>query len=235
MGALEGFSDAATPVFASLGRSAPAFTQATRALTPFSAASTVSLKSLGANGEAAGPTLRAADPVVRKARDLAVSGASPTTKLAEFLVSTREEGGFDGLVDLIYGSAATSNEFDAYGHFPRTLVTLTNCVDYEVAPTSSCSANFNGPNARSSSSSAGAASASDAIELYRQLIELEGGETGGTAAGLGPVEPLPSAPAPATPIPSPEAPGLGEGRELDGGAAASSSPRQALLDYLLGP
>src|SRR5262249_41929461 len=44
MRSLEGFSDAAAPVFADLGRAAPSLTGATRALTPFSAASTVSLK-----------------------------------------------------------------------------------------------------------------------------------------------------------------------------------------------
>ncbi len=82
MRSLEGFSDAATPVFADLGKAAPSLTSATRALTPFSAASTVALKSLGAAGEVAGPKLRAADPVVRKASELARSGASPTTELA---------------------------------------------------------------------------------------------------------------------------------------------------------
>ena len=78
-----------------LGKAAPSFTEATRLLTPFSAASTVSLKSLGATGEEAGPTLRAADPIVRKTRDLAQTGANPTTKLAEFFASTKETKGFD--------------------------------------------------------------------------------------------------------------------------------------------
>ena len=66
MGSLQGFSDAATPVFADLGKAAPALTEATRTLTPFSKASTVALKSLGDTGEVAGPMLREADPVVRQ-------------------------------------------------------------------------------------------------------------------------------------------------------------------------
>ena len=57
MRSLQGFSDAAAPVFVDLGKAAPSFTEATRELTPFSAASTVALKSLGATGEIAGPTL----------------------------------------------------------------------------------------------------------------------------------------------------------------------------------
>lgn len=231
MRSLEGFSEAATPVFTDLGSSAPAFTDATRALTPFFAASTVSLKSLGVTGEATGPKLRAADRVVRKLRDLARSGAVPTTKLAEFLVSTKKEGGFDGLVDLIYNSTATGNEFDRYGHFPRALVTLTNCVDYELEETSGCSATFQGEKSRTSASS------SSAIELFRQLQEQRGGESGGVSSALGPVAPRSSAPAPARPAPEAGGPGLGDGESVGDGqaASASSGPRQALLDYLLGP
>jgi phospholipid/cholesterol/gamma-HCH transport system substrate-binding protein len=222
---LQGFSDAARPVLADLGKAAPSLTSATRALTPFSAASTVALKSLGATGEVAGPKLRAADPIVLKARDLARSGASPTTELAELLTSTTKTGGFNGLVDLIYNSAGANNEFDQYGHFARSLVTLTNCTDYVTAPTSGCSANFNGPGASVSSTDAGA------LELYRRLQEASGGRTGGTSAdsALGTTEP-------ATPrrAPAPRAPSLGEGRRL-GAGAKPAAPQRALLDYLLGP
>src|SRR3954451_18663381 len=115
MRSLQGFSDAATPTFAALGKAAPSFTEATRLLTPFSAASTVSLKSLGATGEEAGPTLRAADPIVRKASELARTGVKPTTNLAEFFASTEETKGFDALTELIYNFTAASNGFDKYG------------------------------------------------------------------------------------------------------------------------
>ena len=74
---LQGFSDAATPVFTDLDRATPALTEATRNLSPFTAASTVALKSLGNAGEASGPIFAAADPVVKKSRNLARSGASP--------------------------------------------------------------------------------------------------------------------------------------------------------------
>ncbi len=225
MGSLEGFSNAAAPVFADLGKAAPSLTSATRALTPFSAASTVSLKSLGATGEVLGPKLRAADPIVRKLGDLGRSGVSPTTNLAQLLTSTRKTGGFDGLVDLIYNSAATTNEFDQFGHFARTLPALTNCVDYVTEPTSGCSANFNGPFARST------ASASDALELYMQLQEELNGETGGTSADSSAAKSF--SPAPPARAPAP-APSLGEGEEL-GANAKPSTPQRALLDYLLGP
>ncbi len=223
MASFEYFSNAGTPVSESLSKAAPALTKATRALTPFSAASTVSLKSLGASGEVAGPKIREADPVVKKIRDVATSGVSPTTELANFLVSTRKNQGFDSLADLIYNSTAATNEFDQYGHFTRTLAALTNCIDYVAAPTSGCSANFNGPGASSS------ASAADALALYRRMQEDLGGQTGGTSADAGAAPPVPPQPAPAPP-----APGLGESEQL-GASARPAAPRRALLDYLLGP
>lgn len=225
MRSLQGFSDAAAPTFASLGKAAPSFTEATRLLTPFSAASTVSLKSLGATGEEAGPTLRAADPIVRKTTQLAKTGVSPTTKLAEFFGSTRETKGFDGLVDLIYNGAAATNGFDKYGHFTRALVTLTNCLEYEEEA-SGCSAKFTGPNAGTSS-----VSTDELFELLAEQEELEAGEVGGTLA-------LPNGPsatlAPRAPV-SPEEPEIAQGRRLDPEDASATPRRQALLDYLLGP
>jgi phospholipid/cholesterol/gamma-HCH transport system substrate-binding protein len=222
MRSLQGFSDAATPVFDELGKSAPSFTEATRLLTPFSAASTVSLKSLGANGEQAGPTLRAADPIVRKTRDLARSGVVPTTKLAEFFASTKETKGFDGLVDLIYNLTAANNGFDKYGHFSRILVTLTNCLEYELEA-SGCSAKFTGPNATTSS-----LTGADLRAFFDEEEERRAGGTfarpGGPTAGLAPAAPT---------APTPE---LGEGQSLGSPQTALPAPRQrALLDYLLGP
>ena len=150
MRTLQGFSDAASPVFSDLDRATPALTEATRNLAPFTAASTVALKSLGNAGQAAGPTFAAADPVVKKARNLARSGASPTTKLAKFLVNTEETGGWEDLTELIYNSSASTNEFDQFGHFIRSLVVIQNCPDYVTVGVSGCSANFTGPGARSS-------------------------------------------------------------------------------------
>jgi ABC-type transporter Mla subunit MlaD len=200
MRSLQGFSDTATPVFVDLGKAAPSFTEATRLLTPFSAASTVALKSLGATGEEAGPTLLAADPIVRKTRDLAKSGANPTTKLAEFFGSVRETGGWASLVDLIYNGAATTNGFDEYGHFLRSAVTLADCIEYEIAQRSGCVANFTG--AAAGTSSLGTAGL---LELLEEEEEKKASKAGGTLARPG--TPGPSL-APLTPL----GPDLGEGR-----------------------
>lgn len=234
---LQGFSDAATPVFADLDRATPALTRATEALAPFGAASTVALKSLGATGEEAGPVIRAIDPVVRKTRDLARTGAHPTTQLAKFLVSTKKTKGWDGLVDLIYNTTAVFNEFDQFGHFPRALVTLSNCTDYVMAPQSGCVADFTGFGAITST-------AFDPSALYLQFREeLE--ERGGEATASGAVAAPAGASEEEAPPAAPEAPApeLGEGQELGeaggseelGANALRSRSQRALLDYLLGP
>jgi phospholipid/cholesterol/gamma-HCH transport system substrate-binding protein len=220
MRSLQGFSDAATPVFSDLGKAAPALTDATRTLTPFSEATTVALKSLGETGAASGPIFQEAEPIVRKAAALAKSGVAPTTELAKLFTSLKKTRGWDGLVELIYNSTASLNGFDQYGHFGRTLVTLTNCLDYEPAAVgaSGCVANFNGPNASASSSAS-------AADLYRLLQSELTGRTGGSLASPQ------SSGGPTT--------GLGQSGAVGGEAAAAESSKTGgtapLLDYLLGP
>jgi ABC-type transporter Mla subunit MlaD len=236
---LQGFSEATTPVVRYLDQATPALTEATRHLAPFTNASTVALKALGNAGEASGPTFAAIDPVVKKARNLARTGVSPTTKLASFLLSTKKTGGWDHLVDLIYNGAGALNEFDSYGHFVRSLVTLANCTDYVAKPTTGCGAKFTGTGAHTSS-------ALDIPAVYSEMLERLARPSGGTAAASGgPTTSL----TPAAPAPAPPAPELGEGEQLGEGEplgegekserrgvrVAPSAPQRALLNYLLGP
>jgi phospholipid/cholesterol/gamma-HCH transport system substrate-binding protein len=216
MNSLQGFSDAAAPVFEDLNVAAPSLTDATRTLTPFSKATTVALKSLGNAGEAAGPILAEADPVVVKARELARSGVTPTTELAKLTTDIKKTGGWTGLVKLIYNTAGALNGFDQYGHFGRTHVALTNCLQYSYTASgdSSCNANFNGPNAAE-----GAAFSSSS--LLKLLERQQGEKTGGTGAESSP------------------ATGVGQAGAVGGEPSLSEASKTGgtapLLDYLLGP
>jgi phospholipid/cholesterol/gamma-HCH transport system substrate-binding protein len=223
MVSLKSFSDAGAPLFEDFGTAAPDLTDATRTLTPFSESLTVALKSLGAAGEASGPIFAEADPVVRKARDLAKSGVVPTGELAELFMDLEKSGGWDGLTELIYNTAGAFNGFDQYGHFGRTLVTLTNCVEYEPSPggASGCVANFNGPNASASATTSSAA-------LYDLLLRRLDETTGGTAAR----------PGPAIGIGQADGESSESADEAEAAVAESSSAgggTEPLLDYLLGP
>jgi ABC-type transporter Mla subunit MlaD len=222
MVSLKTFSDAGTPLFEDFGTAAPSLTDATRTLTPFSEALTVSLKSLGKAGEASGPYFAKADPVVRQAATLAKSGVVPTSDLAKLLVSMKKTGGWDGLVRLIYNSTASLNGFDQHGHFGRTRLAPTQCVEYFAGPGggSGCVARFNGLGAAELSA------ATSTAQLLRRFEEEAAGQNGGTLAGAGSAAGV--AQSEST---SPKAEGEAEVSE----ASETGSGTKPLLDYLLGP
>jgi phospholipid/cholesterol/gamma-HCH transport system substrate-binding protein len=216
------FSDAGTPLFEDFGTAAPALTDATRTLTPFSEALTVSLKSLGEAGEASGPIFAEADPVVRKARDLAKTGVEPTQNLAKLFVDLKKTGGWDGLTRLIYNSTGVLNGFDKYGHFGRNRVSLTVCLEYIIDPEgySGCVSNFNGPNAPEAAETS---SASIRRLLEERSAELNGGALAGTGPAIG--------------VGQGDSTGSALDAEGEAGVAQSSKTEgtEPLLDYLLGP
>ena len=227
MVSLKTFSDAGTPLFEDFGTAAPQLTDATRTLTPFSEALTVSLKSLGDAAEASGPEFAKADPVVRQASVLAKSGVVSTEQLAKLLVDLKKTGGWDGLTELIYNNTAALNGFDQYGHFGRTRVTLSNCLEYaaNTAGFSNCSSRFNGPNA----SAAASTSAADLYSLLQRRFEEQNGGTGvepGPAIGVGQSD---------STSPESEAAAEEEGEAEVAEASETGSGTKPLLDYLLGP
>jgi phospholipid/cholesterol/gamma-HCH transport system substrate-binding protein len=212
MRSLQGFSDAATPVFEDFNVAAPSLTDATRTLTPFSQALTVSLKSLGAAGEASGPIFREADPIVKKTTELAKSGVSPTGELARLFVSLKQQRGWDNLTKLIYTTTASLNGFDQYGHFGRTLVSLTNCLEYQTNPNGeSCVSRFNGEGAAEPAGF-------EPFKLKQIFLRTLERENGGTNAGR------------------PDGTGLGQSSSLEEevGEASAIEGTEPLLEYLLG-
>ena len=228
MVSLKTFSDAGTPLFEDFGTAAPSLTDATKTLTPFSEAFTVSLKSLGNAAEAAGPEFAKADPVVRQASVLAKSGVVPTRDLAKLLVGLKKTGGWDGLTELIYNNTAALNGFDQYGHFGRTRVTLSTCLEYGASKGGysggGCSSRFHGPHASEEAST----SASELYSLLQRRFEEEGGGTGvgpGPAIGVGQSDST-----------SPEGEAAAEEGEAEvAEASETGSGTKPLLDYLLGP
>jgi phospholipid/cholesterol/gamma-HCH transport system substrate-binding protein len=219
MVSLKSFSDAGTPVMEDLGTAAPSLTDATRTLTPFSEALTVSLKSLGDAAEASGPIFAEADPVVRASRELAKSGVVPTNELARTLVSLKQTGGWNALTELIYNGTGTFNGFDQYGHLGRALVTLTQCVDYIPGEGgySGCTARFNGPNASVSAETSPRA-------LFKLLARELGHQNGGTAAEAGP----------AIGVGQRNSTGSSSAGQQGIAESAETGGTKPLLDYLLG-
>jgi phospholipid/cholesterol/gamma-HCH transport system substrate-binding protein len=237
MNNLKQFSDAGTPLLEELGVAAPSLTDATRTLTPFSEATTVALKSLASAGEKSGPVFAEAEPVVRKAAKLATTGEVPTTELARLFVSLKKTRGWDGLTELIYNTAASLNGFDKYGHFGRTLVTLSTCLEYIASPGGysggGCSARFHGPHA----SEGGADTSTSAlIKLINGIRTKAGGGTEAEASTAAAPSLAEAEAAESTKAATPaergsekveSEPALGEAAKTEGGTAP-------LLNYLLG-
>ena len=145
---LRGFSDAATPVFSDLGAAAPSLTRASDALEPFSNAGTRAFRTLGDAAEDAGPALAASDPVIRQTRNLAQASAPATRQLSLVLSTMRKTGGFQGLMETIFGLGGAVNPFDQYGHFARALIPTNVCFDYTSFEQSGCESRFNTPTSR---------------------------------------------------------------------------------------
>jgi phospholipid/cholesterol/gamma-HCH transport system substrate-binding protein len=223
---LQYFSNAGTPVVTELGRAAPSLTSATRALTPFTAASTVSLKALGAAGEEAGPTFRSALPIVRKTTELGQTGAVTTTELAKFFTSVKKTKGFDNLLESVYSGAGAVNEFDQYGHYIRSLIAIVDCLDYQLSSRSGCNANFTGAGHAETSS------IEDLNVLFREAEEeVAAEEDGGLSAEPG-ASPPPSV-LEARPPAARKEPEIGEGEGVEEGETAEATAQRAVLDYWL--
>ena len=146
----------------------------------------------------------------------------PTAELAKLLVNLKQTGGWDGLTELIYNSTASLNGFDQYGHFGRTRVTLSNCVEYKSSP-----GGYSGcvRSVQRTRTPAKSADTSAARSLPAPSASALAAENGGTL-----VEPGPAI-------------GVGQGDSTEGrpegeaGVAQSSKTEgtEPLLDYLLGP
>lgn len=142
---LGGFSDAARPFFSTLGAAAPQITTTTRLLGPFADATTTSLTSLGDAAQGSGSRLRRSDPIVRKIRGLATSAQRPATNLAKLTSSLRQQNGFESLMKFIYNSAGSVNGYDRFGHYLRTNILVSSCIEYVVNFFPGCVARFTGP------------------------------------------------------------------------------------------
>jgi ABC-type transporter Mla subunit MlaD len=230
MNNLKEFSDAGTPLLEELGVAAPSLTNATKTLTPFSQATTVALKSLGKAGEESGPVFTEAEPVIRKASKLAISGEVSTKELARLFVSLKKTGGWDGLTELIYNSAGALNGFDKYGHYGRTLLDLTACIEYipHKGGFSGCVARFHGTNASESEEETSARALVrliNEVDAKRKALAGNEGSSGKLSAVGG---------ARSTEGSEPTGRGQAESESGLGEATSTEAGTEPLLNYLMG-
>jgi len=141
---LRKFSEAGEPVAANLEQAAPDLAGATEALGPFAKASTPALTSLGRAAEASGENIAASQPVIRQLRVLGEATISPSKDLQALLKTFRKTRGIDYLMQFVLNFSNTFNGFDQYGHYLRTQLQITNCVEFVAVfdPAGGCGANW---------------------------------------------------------------------------------------------
>ncbi len=220
-------SDQATPVFRSLGNSAPDINRMIRELGPFSEAGIPAVESLGDAAVIGTPAMRDLLPITKDLRRFAKTARPVGATAAAVLESFQRGRGIQRLLDYTFYQVAAINGFDKFGHYLRARLILNTCSRYYTAPVDGCSSKFASANAQATSASAASAADTDPI-LRRTTAALQGKDPDSVA-------PLPeSTPAKrAKPKQQPKAAATPE-------PTATPAPKtnvkqgEAVLDYLFG-
>jgi phospholipid/cholesterol/gamma-HCH transport system substrate-binding protein len=209
---LRKFSDAGRPVITAFGDAAPATTRAQKALVPLSRAATPALTSLGDAADASVDDIVASDPVIKDVRNLARSAKPGANQLNKLLASldkrlcvvrnlttgecTSTTTGLRSLMDFFFGTSATVNGFDQFGHYLRTFGLVTTCTSITTLVLGECDAHFGG--AAELSPASAATQEPTAHGAVRSRSSRRGSEEVRPAPDRAPANPAPVQPRPDT-------------------------------------
>jgi phospholipid/cholesterol/gamma-HCH transport system substrate-binding protein len=139
---LKQFADQGTPLFTDVNTAAPGLSKATVNLPQFARLGIPALTSLGDAAQSAGPKLVASDGLLQDLVATANSSVPVGQNFSAFLDTFTKTQGFQYLMDFIYNSVGSTNGFDSIGHFLRSNLQLTSCVEVAVSVQSGCEAFF---------------------------------------------------------------------------------------------
>jgi phospholipid/cholesterol/gamma-HCH transport system substrate-binding protein len=139
---LKDFADQGTPLFTDLNITAPGLSKATMNLPSFAREGIPALQSLGDAAQTAGPKLVASDGMLTDLAATASSSVRVGQNFSAFLDTFTKTQGFQNLMDFIFNSVGSANGFDAFGHFLRSNLQLTSCVELADNFQSACQASF---------------------------------------------------------------------------------------------
>ncbi len=142
---LKEFADQGTPLFTDINRAAPGLSKATVNLPSFAREGIPALTSLGNAAQTAGPKLVQSDGLLTDLASTASSSVSVGQNFSAFLDTFTKTQGFQNLMDFIYNSVGSTNGLDKFGHFLRSNLQLTSCVEIAVTVQSGCEAFFQAP------------------------------------------------------------------------------------------
>jgi phospholipid/cholesterol/gamma-HCH transport system substrate-binding protein len=139
---LKSFADQGTPLFTELNRAGRGLSKATVNLPAFARLSIPALQTLGDAAEAAGPKLAASDGLLADLATTANSSVPIGQNFSAFLDTFTKTQGFQSLMDFIYNQTGAMNGIDEFGHFLRSNLQLTACVEVSVTTQSGCEGSF---------------------------------------------------------------------------------------------
>jgi phospholipid/cholesterol/gamma-HCH transport system substrate-binding protein len=139
---LKEFADQGTPLFTDINRAAPGLSKATVNLPAFAREGIPALQSLGNAAQTAGPKLVQSDGMLTDLAATASSSVSVGQNFSALLDTFTKTQGFQNLMSFIYNSVGSTNGFDKFGHFLRSNLQLTSCVEVAVTVQSGCEAFF---------------------------------------------------------------------------------------------
>jgi phospholipid/cholesterol/gamma-HCH transport system substrate-binding protein len=139
---LKSFADQGIPLFTALNQGGRGLSKATVNLPSFARRSIPALQTLGDAAQTAGPKLAASDGLLTDLSATASSSVPIGQNFSAFLDTFTKTGGFQNLMDFIYNSVGATNGIDAFGHFLRSNLQLTSCVEVAVTVQSGCEAFF---------------------------------------------------------------------------------------------
>lgn len=205
--AFERFAAQGTPLLRDLRTSAPQAGALLDQIAPFAAKARPALRALGTTSTTGVAVARRAAPVVALLKSFAGAAVPTGTQLAETVVSLRDRGVTESLLEFVHNSVGFTGRYDDTSHVaPATVFFDPQCSTFAQTTVAHCDANY-----------------SRTAAVTR------------TPAGRRKQARRPAAKAPSSPLPTitlPEVRGLPQlgGRSTD----TDDGPVQGLLDYLLG-
>jgi ABC-type transporter Mla subunit MlaD len=140
MAKLNGFAEQGVPLFTDLNRAAPGLSKATVNLPKFARETIPALQTLGDAAQSAGPKLAASDGLLTDLAATANSSVPVGINFSALFDTFERTGGFQNLMNFIYNTTGSVNGFDQIGHFQRSNLQLSTCVEIVALPAGGCEA-----------------------------------------------------------------------------------------------
>jgi ABC-type transporter Mla subunit MlaD len=142
---LKQFGGQAAPLFTDLNQAGRGLSKATVNLPAFATNAIPALQTLGTAAQSAGPKLVQADPLLSDLANAANAGIPVGQNFGSLLDTFDKTNGFKYLTQFIYNTVGVANGIDNFGHYLRSNLLLTTCVEVSASVQGTCQSSFKPP------------------------------------------------------------------------------------------